>query len=257
MQDATGDRRYWPISTIHDRVDIEALRRDRNQLLAEALHRLKNGVQHWPTPEEEERFIVPERRKFRPEVALEIIAILERFITEEPQTTRPNRPDFPWKWEPRPQPLGELYLDDFFYECFGMYAAVKRQGLDRASKKDITYCTTWLREHGWRRVHKRLPDGQTVRVWRAPGRKRDAHSSTRLGCESAEEASRASSAGSKQSGDVAAVAPQVTPQKSVAPLLLHLLSLTRGSHFLPFLLLTPKTTCITTLRVKIFQMSRF
>ena len=49
-----------------------------------------------------------------------------------------------------------------------MYAAVKRQGLDRASKKDIAYCTTWLRENDWRRVQKRLPDGQRVTVWRAP-----------------------------------------------------------------------------------------
>ena len=68
----------------------------------------------------------------------------------------------------RPQPLRELYLDAFFEKCFGMYAAVKRQGLDRASKKDIAYCTTWLRENGWRRVQKRLKDGQRVMVWRAP-----------------------------------------------------------------------------------------
>ena len=35
-----------------------------------------------------------------------------------------------------------------------MYAAVRRQGLDRASKKDIAYCTTWLRGNDWRRVQK-------------------------------------------------------------------------------------------------------
>jgi predicted P-loop ATPase len=104
LQDATGDRRYWPISTIRELINIEALRRDRDQILAEVLHRLKEGEQHWPTPEEEERLIVPERQKFRPEAALEILAILERFITEEPQTTRPNRVDFTWKWEPRSQP---------------------------------------------------------------------------------------------------------------------------------------------------------
>jgi hypothetical protein len=50
-----------------------------------------------------------------------------------------------------------------------MYVAVKRQGLDRASRRDITYCTTWLRERGWRRVQKHLPDGQRVVVWRPPG----------------------------------------------------------------------------------------
>jgi DNA polymerase I-like protein with 3'-5' exonuclease and polymerase domains/predicted P-loop ATPase len=168
MQDATGDRRYWPISTIRERVDIEGLRRDRDQILAEALARLNAGEQHWPTWEEEEHLIIPERRKHMPEAALEILAALVRFIVEEPQTTRPNRGDFDWKWQRRPQPLMELYLDAFFEKCFGMYAAVRRQGLDRASKKDIAYCTTWLRGGGWRRVQKRLPDGQTVRVWRAP-----------------------------------------------------------------------------------------
>ena len=133
---------------------------------AEALHRLRGGELHWPTPEEEARFIAPERQKFGAEAALELIAILERFITEEPQTTRPNRVDFAWKWQHRPQPLRELYLDEFFEKCFGMYAAVRRQGLDRASRRDISYCVTWLRENNWRRVEKRLPDRQKVVVWR-------------------------------------------------------------------------------------------
>jgi hypothetical protein len=168
LADTTGDRRYWNICIERGRIDIEALRRDRDQILAEALHRLKEGEQHWPTPEEEARWIVPERQKNMPEAALEVLAILERFITEEPQTTRPNRGDFAWKWEPRPQPLSELYIDAFFEKCFGMYAGVRRQGLDRASKRDVDYCTTYLREHDWRHVQRRLPDGQRVRIWYAP-----------------------------------------------------------------------------------------
>jgi predicted P-loop ATPase len=168
LQDATGNRRYWVVSVIRDRIDIEGLRRDRDQILAEALVRLAAGEQHWPTPEEEALVINPERREYLPEAALEILAILERFISEKPLTTRPNRGDFPWKWKRRPQPLSELYLDEFFEQCFGMYTAIRRQGLDRASKRDISYCTTWLRESSWRRVDKRLPDGQRVRVWRAP-----------------------------------------------------------------------------------------
>jgi DNA polymerase I-like protein with 3'-5' exonuclease and polymerase domains len=169
MVDPTGDRRYWPVSALRELVDVESLRRDRDQIFAEALHRLKAGERHWPTHEEEVRLIIPEQLKYTPEVALELLSILNRFITEEPQTTRPNRGDFDWKWQLRPQPLRELYLDAFFEKCFGMYAAVKRQGLDRASKRDIAYCTTWLRQEGWRRVEKRRQDGQKVVVWRAPG----------------------------------------------------------------------------------------
>jgi DNA polymerase I-like protein with 3'-5' exonuclease and polymerase domains len=168
LQDATGNRRYWAVSVVRGRIDVEGLRRDRDQILAEALVRLEAGEQHWPTPEEEWRFIVPEQAKNVPEVAHEIIFCLERFLVEEPATTRPNRGDFAWKWQPRPQPLREVYLDAFFEKCFGMYAAIRRQGLERASKKDIAYCTTWFLENGWRRVDKRLPDGQRVRVWRAP-----------------------------------------------------------------------------------------
>ena len=169
FQDATGNRRYWPFDVIRNWVDVAGLRRDRDQILAEALHRLKGGEQHWPTEEEEWRLIVPEQQKYVPTAAQEILAILARFIVEEPLTTRPNRGDFAWKWQRRPQPLRELYLDAFFEKCFGMYAGVKRHGLDRASKKDIAYCTTWLRGRDWRQVEKRLPDGQKVRVWRAPG----------------------------------------------------------------------------------------
>jgi DNA polymerase I-like protein with 3'-5' exonuclease and polymerase domains len=207
MQDATGDRRYWPISTVRDRIDIEGLRRDRNQILAEALARLRGGEQHWPGVEEEERLIVPERQGFRPEVALEIVAILARFIVEEPQTTRPNRVDFAWKWTPRAQPLRELYLDEFFGKCFGMYAAVRRQGLDRASKRDIAYCTTWLRENGWRRVTKQLPDGQRVAVWRAPDPHSTSTQASELGSTLAEEASPSDDGpGSCLPSDVAGVA---------------------------------------------------
>jgi DNA polymerase I-like protein with 3'-5' exonuclease and polymerase domains len=227
LQDATGDRRYWPISTNLAQINIGALRCDRDQILAEALHRLRNDELHWPTPEEEERFIVPERQKFRPEVALEIIAALERFIVEEPLTTRPNRGDLAWKWQRRPQPLSELYLDAFFEKCFGMFASVRRQGLDRASKKDVSYCTTWLRENDWRRVSKQLQDGQRVRVWRAPDGGLGPHSTytqaSELGCTLAdEEASQASQADVADVVNVADVAdfagtavPSVHPSHSL------------------------------------------
>src|SRR5262249_59768868 len=62
LQDATGNRRYWVVSIIRDQIDIEGLRRDRDQILAEALARLAAAHQHWPTPEEEEKIIDPERR---------------------------------------------------------------------------------------------------------------------------------------------------------------------------------------------------
>src|SRR5262249_20625846 len=144
---------------------------------------------------------------------------LERFIVEEPLMTRPNRGDFAWKWQRRPQPLSELYLDEFFGKCFGMYAAIKRQGLDRASKRDTDYCTTWLREHGWRRVRKELSDGQRVYVWRAPDPPEDGFfnvpPSPELGCtlpETGSSSAQEAQQNCADEADVADVAGQRTPK---------------------------------------------
>src|SRR5262249_14921730 len=83
-------------------------------------------------------------------------------------------------------------------------AAVKRHGLDRASKKDISYCTTWLRESSWRQVDKRLPDGQRIRVWRTPNWEQDhdpdAPKVSKTGSASTKEASQDPPANSGMTG---------------------------------------------------------
>ena len=188
LRDATGDRRYWGASIKREAVRLEELRRDRDQIFAEALHRLRAGEQHWPTPEEEEAVLNPNQRQSMPEAAIEILNILERYISDKPRSPIPQR-QFDWVWDTRPQPLKELHLDDFFGDCFGTYAAMKRPNLDRASKKDVDYCVTWLRTNGWRKVEARHKDGRKRMVWRSatggPG-----GGSSRMGREAAEPASR-------------------------------------------------------------------
>lgn len=51
LRDATGARRFWPFKAGH--IDIEALRKDRDQLWAEAVHRYHAGEQWHLTTEEE------------------------------------------------------------------------------------------------------------------------------------------------------------------------------------------------------------
>ena len=104
LRDATGDRRYWGVSIKREAVRLDELRRDRDQIFAEALHRLRAGEQHWPTPEEEDAVLNPNQRQSMPEAAIEIVNTLERYILEKPRTPIPSKGSFDWKWDPRQQP---------------------------------------------------------------------------------------------------------------------------------------------------------
>jgi predicted P-loop ATPase len=53
------NRRFWPVKVGF--VDLARLRSDRDQLWAEAVHRMKAREQHWPEPEFEARVFKPEQ----------------------------------------------------------------------------------------------------------------------------------------------------------------------------------------------------
>ena len=50
LKDPTGNRRYWPFKA--NSIDLEAIKTDREQLWAEAVHYYKQGMYIGPTPEE-------------------------------------------------------------------------------------------------------------------------------------------------------------------------------------------------------------
>jgi predicted P-loop ATPase len=59
LHDETGARRFWPVKT--GTIDIAALGRDRDQLLAEAVFKFNNGTQWWPDPAFEREHIKPQQ----------------------------------------------------------------------------------------------------------------------------------------------------------------------------------------------------
>lgn len=51
LHDLTGNRRFWPVKCGED-IDVRALRRDLDQLYAEAFHHWRGGERYWPSRED-------------------------------------------------------------------------------------------------------------------------------------------------------------------------------------------------------------
>jgi len=62
LKDETGGRRYWPVRV--SRINLEALKADRDQLWAEASHRHAAGEQWWLKPEEEKLAAIEQADRF-------------------------------------------------------------------------------------------------------------------------------------------------------------------------------------------------
>jgi predicted P-loop ATPase len=84
LKDPTGARRFWPIAC-HGMIDLDGIKRDRNQLWAEAVHRYKAGEAWWmETPELEALAKAEQDERFKIDVWTETV---EAWLGESKDTS--------------------------------------------------------------------------------------------------------------------------------------------------------------------------
>jgi putative DNA primase/helicase len=86
LHDATGARRWWAVKC-GERIDIEALRQDRDQLWAEAVHRYRLGERHWLDTKELEDAAAVEAEKHRVPHPWE--ELIRKYLRGDEATQRP------------------------------------------------------------------------------------------------------------------------------------------------------------------------
>lgn len=64
LKDTTGNRRFWPIK-VEKEADLDYIKRNREQLFAEAVYRYKQGETYWEFKEEESKKEVAEQQENR------------------------------------------------------------------------------------------------------------------------------------------------------------------------------------------------
>ena len=137
LRDETGGRRFWPVKVgvTRDQIDTDGLTRDRDQLLAEAVHRLQAGETWWPDSDFEAEHIKPQQEA--------------RFVAD------------PWE-----DPIREYLTDKTKVKVSEV--ATLGLGMDsvaRVSMADNNRITAIMGRLGWQRSGKKIAG---INYWLAP-----------------------------------------------------------------------------------------
>lgn len=143
LRDRTGNRRWWPIP-VRNRINLDWLMRNRDQLFAEAFQAYQAGAAYSPTPEDEERLYVPMQDSRVVETA--VLSEMQHIFTRAPAATG----------------IGAVVnqLTDFVTLAQTTLAL----GVDAAKSSSVLegQVRSWFKQEGWEKVKRQI---NGMRAW--------------------------------------------------------------------------------------------
>lgn len=143
LRDRTGNRRFWPIP-VRNRIRLDWLLRNRDQLFAEAFALYQEGAAYAPTPEDEERLYAPmqDSRVVETAVLSELLHLFTR----------------------SPGPTGIAAVVNELTEFVTLAQVTLALGVDAAKSSTMleSQVRAWFKQEGWVRI-KKMVNG--VRAW--------------------------------------------------------------------------------------------
>lgn len=155
LRDETGNRRFWPIRC--GEIDIEALRRDRDQLWAEAVTRFKGGAIWWL--EDKELLLSAREEQDKRYQSDAWDGLIDRWLTHEIRNVNRGSGGFDdWQEEEveRPASIRDVSVGEILEGAIGIEPA-------RWTKPDQMRVGAWLKSRRWKRYQIRRGDS---REWR-------------------------------------------------------------------------------------------
>ena len=159
LRDETGNRRFWPVRC--GTIDLDAIRRDRDQLWAEAVARYREGAIWWL--EDRELIAAAQDEQEQRYHADAWDARIDRWLAFERRRVNHGYPGFDdWREEEieRPVPLADVSVGEILEAAIGIEPA-------RWTRADQMRVTAYLKARGWQRYQARIGSRTSgVREWR-------------------------------------------------------------------------------------------
>ncbi|WP_096703323.1 VapE domain-containing protein [Magnetospirillum sp. 15-1] len=151
LRDETGNRRFWPVRC--GKIDIAALRRDRDQLWAEAMVWYANGVEWWIEDEETKRMAEDAQEERYQGDAWD--GLIDRWLVYDKERVNQGYGAYD-NWRDvevaRSEPLTDLSIGEVLQNAIGIEPA-------KWTKSDQMRVGAYLKTRGWERYRRRSGGG--------------------------------------------------------------------------------------------------